>query len=145
MDASPLTGRCLCGGVRFAVSEPPVAAGYCHCTRCQRRTGTGASLNIRIAPGSFRFLEGEDLVREWAPGQGAVKAFCGRCGSGLFSRAPDDPAPLAVRMGVLDGDPGIRAQYRQYVASVAVWEPLPDDGLPRHEASAQDHIASRRR
>jgi hypothetical protein len=37
------TGACLCGGVRFELTEPARAAGYCHCTRCQRRTGTAAS------------------------------------------------------------------------------------------------------
>jgi hypothetical protein len=30
-----LTGGCLCGGVRFELTEPAPAAGYCHCTRCQ--------------------------------------------------------------------------------------------------------------
>jgi hypothetical protein len=33
-------------------------------------------------------------------------------------------------MGVIDGDPGIRMQGRQFVANAAVWEPIPDDGLP---------------
>jgi hypothetical protein len=137
MERLPLTGRCLCGGVRFEITEPPVAAGYCHCTRCQRRTGAGASPNVRLVPGSFRFRQGAELVREWAPEDGWVKAFCGRCGSGLFSRPPEDPSPRAVRMGVLDGDPGLRPQYRQHTASVAPWEPLPADGLPRHEGSAR--------
>jgi hypothetical protein len=26
----PLTGGCLCSGVRFEVTEPPVFASYCH-------------------------------------------------------------------------------------------------------------------
>ena len=48
----PLTGSCLCGAVRFEIVEPLVGAGYCHCTRCQRRTGTAASVNgsLRAAP-----------------------------------------------------------------------------------------------
>jgi hypothetical protein len=38
-------------------------------------------------------------------------------------------------MGTFDGDPGIRPSVRQFVASAAPWEPIPDDGLPRHPAS----------
>jgi len=48
-----LTGGCMCGGVRFEVDEPLVSASYCHCTRCQRRTGTAASASARIAPGCW--------------------------------------------------------------------------------------------
>ena len=43
-----MTGRCLCGRVRFELTEPPGAWGYCHCTRCQRRTGTAASAHAAI-------------------------------------------------------------------------------------------------
>ena len=41
----------MCGGVRFEVAEHPLFASYCHCTRCQRRTGTAASASARIAEG----------------------------------------------------------------------------------------------
>jgi hypothetical protein len=36
-------------------------------------------------------------------------------------------------MGAFDGDPGIRPMWRQYVAYAAPWDPIPDDGLPRHD------------
>ena len=62
-----LTGSCLCGGVRFELMEPPVLASYCHCTRCQHRTGVNASAGGEVAPGSFRITAGEPLVTEWAP------------------------------------------------------------------------------
>ena len=127
----PLTGGCLCGGVRFEVDEPPVSAGYCHCTRCQRRTGTAASVQARIVPGSLRIVSGEELVRAFEPEDGFPKEFCSACGSALWSRNPDNPDALSVRMGVFDKDPGVRPSYRQYVAYAAQWEPIPDDGLPR--------------
>ena len=38
-------------------------------------------------------------------------------------------------MGTFDGDPGIRPSVRQFVAYAAPWEPIPDDGLPRHAES----------
>ena len=132
MSELPLTGGCLCGGVRFEVTEPPVSAGYCHCTRCQRRTGTAASASASIVPGSLRIVAGEELIRAYEPPDGYLKVFCSGCGGALWSRHPDDPDRIGVRLGTFDSDPGVRPSYRQYVAFAAPWEPIPDDGLPRY-------------
>jgi len=128
---TPLTGGCMCGAVRFEISAPPVTAGYCHCTRCQRRTGTAAGNSAWLEPGTFRIVSGEELVRVYRPDEGFEKAFCSTCGSALFSRDPDDSRQVNVRLGAFDGDPGVRPSYRQFVAYAAAWEPIPDDGLPR--------------
>ena len=63
----------MCGGVRFEVSEPLLGALFCHCKRCQRRTGTGVSTTALTAPGSYRTVSGQDLVRTWDPGDGGVR------------------------------------------------------------------------
>lgn len=126
-----LTGGCLCGGVRFEIAEPLLVAGYCHCTRCQRRTGTAASVSAQVVPGSLRILSGEELIRTWTPPDGSSKVFCGACGSALWAQRPDDPEAKFVRLGAFDEDPGIRPSYRQFVAYAAPWEELPDDGLER--------------
>ena len=128
----PLTGGCLCGGVRYEITEPLVSAAYCHCTRCQRRTGTASSAQARVAPGALRITRGEGLVREFAPADGWPKCFCSACGGALWSRSPTDET-RSVRLGTFDGDPGIKPQHRQYVAYAASWEPIPDDGLPRYD------------
>jgi len=132
MADPPLTGGCLCGGVRFRVDAPLVVATYCHCTRCQRRTGTAASAQARIQPGSLTVTRGEELIRTYAPPDGFPKLFCGACGSALWSQSPDDPEIVSVRLGAFDGDPGIRPSLRQFVAYAASWEDIPDDGLPRY-------------
>jgi hypothetical protein len=129
--ALPLTGGCGCGAVRYEINEPLGAAGYCHCTRCQRRTGAAASVNAAVVPWSLRFVSGEDEIRAWSPEGGWEKGFCGRCGSALFSREPGGPVG-SVRLGTLDADPGVPLEYHQFVAYAASWEPLPDDGLPRY-------------
>ena len=132
----PLKGSCLCGRVLFEVTEDPVGASYCHCTRCQKRTGTAASINVRIVPGSLNILSGEELIRAYEPEDGFPKFFCSACGSALWSRDPDDHEVKSVRLGVFDSDPGIRPEYRQFVAYAVPWEPLPDDGLPRFDERA---------
>ena len=133
MAELPLTGGCLCGGVRFEVSKPPLHANYCHCTRCQRRTGTAASAQAHLAPGSLRVVSGRELLRSWKPDDGFVKVFCSACGSALWSMPAEGSDPVAVRLGAFDSDPGVRPSYRQFVAYAASWEPIPDDGLPRFE------------
>jgi hypothetical protein len=132
MTDPAVTGGCLCGGVRFELADPPTGAGYCHCTRCQRRTGTAASAQARIEGRSFRLLRGGDLIQAWSPpGAGFDKCFCRACGAHLFSRNPEDPTQMAIRLGAFDGDPGVRPSYRAFVAYAAPWEAIPDDGLER--------------
>ena len=127
-----LTGGCMCGGIRYEITEPLVSAVYCHCTRCQRRTGTAASASARIAPGSLRVVKGEELLRSWAPADGFVKVFCSECGSHMWSQDPLDPEIKGVRLGSFDGDPGLTPSLRQYTAYAACWEEIPADGLPRY-------------
>jgi heat shock protein HslJ len=130
--AFSLTGGCGCRAVRFDVSEPPSAAGYCHCTRCQHRTGGASSLQTRTVPGSFRITAGEADIAVWRPGGGFEKAFCRQCGSALFSRSPDDSSIVSVRFGAFDDDPQIRPTYRAFVDFAAPFEPIPADGLARY-------------
>jgi hypothetical protein len=130
------TGGCLCGAVRFELSEPPRSAGYCHCTRCQRRTGTAASAQAPIDGRTLRLLSGSHQVRAWRhPDGGYEKCFCAVCGAHLFSRDPEHPERVSIRLGAFDADPGVRPAWRAWVAFAAPWEPIPDDGLPRFAQS----------
>jgi hypothetical protein len=126
-----VTGHCMCGGVRFEVLAEPESAGYCHCTRCQRRTGTAASAQARYAPGALRILAGEELVRDYRPEEGWIKSFCSVCGSALWSKDPETMEVGSIRLGILDPGHGIRPQWRSFVNYACDWEPLPDDGLAR--------------
>ncbi|MEA2297859.1 MAG: hypothetical protein QOF77_795, partial [Solirubrobacteraceae bacterium] len=77
-----------------------------------------------------------DLLESFQPTpQARPKVFCRRCGGHLFSGDPLADDEVAIRLGALDGDPGIRPEYRQYVDSAVAWEPIPDDGLPRYGQS----------
>ena len=120
--------------MRFELTAPLTAAGYCHCTRCQRRTGASASANARIDGTTLRIVSGEELIACWRPPAGGFeKCFCRECGSHLFSRNPDDPTQMSIRLGAFDGDPGVRQSWRTFVANAAPWEPVRDDGLEHFE------------
>ncbi|HEX8065924.1 MAG TPA: GFA family protein [Thermoleophilaceae bacterium] len=139
-ESSPITGRCLCGRVRFEVSEPLLEAEYCHCKRCQRRTGTAASASALTAPGTFRVTEGEELLGAFKPDDGWHDYFCRECGGHLYGRSHEDPRLICVAMGAIDGDPGVRPAFHQFVAYAAPWDPLPDDGLPRFDERVPSDI-----
>jgi hypothetical protein len=126
---TPLTGGCNCGAVRYEVDEL-VGAMYCHCTRCQRRSGAAASPSAFAGLDLFRIVSGEDVLKAWAPADGAAKWFCGECGSHMWARTDEG---VGIRMGTFDADPGIRPGARVFVAFAAPWEPIPDDGLQRFE------------
>ena len=130
---SLLTGHCGCGAVTFEIDKPLVGAAYCHCTRCQRRSGTAAQASAKIEPGSLELTGGEEHLRDWTPPGRNSKTFCCECGSALFGRHPETKEISIVRLGAIDGDPGIRPQAHQFVAYAAPWEPIPDDGLPRFD------------
>jgi hypothetical protein len=76
-------------------------------------------------------LAGEDLLRVYRPDGGMAKAFCSVCGSSLFGGTWPEGPEVSVRLGTLDGDPGISPQYHSYTDSTPPWDLLPDDGLPR--------------
>jgi hypothetical protein len=90
--ALPLTGGCNCGAVRYEVTKPLVRASYCHCKRCQRRTGAAASPQAHPAPGTFRIVAGQEKLRMWKPpAGGGEKWFCGDCGSPIFGAKHQPP------------------------------------------------------
>jgi hypothetical protein len=130
-----LQGGCLCGAVRFEVSGPILSAGYCHCTHCQKRTGTGSSANCRVAQADFQLLSGAEKLSSYQHQVGVPKLFCAECGSALFSGDPFSDEQVAIRLGAFDADPGIRPRYRQFLDSAATWETVPDDSLERYPRS----------
>jgi hypothetical protein len=129
----PMRGGCGCGAVAFEISEPLLAAAFCHCTICQHRTGTALQASALAAYDSVTVTSGAEHIRSWTPNDSNHKQFCEQCGSALFAVNQDDPKIVMVRLGAIEGDPGIRPGAHQFVAYAAPWETLPDDGLPRFD------------
>ena len=134
--ADVVRGSCLCGGVRFEVTLPFRRANHCHCSLCRKHSGTFGLTPARVPREQFRLLQGEDLLRVFVPEGGtAVKVFCTVCGSSLFGGRWPEGDEISIRLGSLDDDPQIRPQFHTFVGSRAAWDELPDDGLPRYDAS----------
>ena len=115
-----LKGTCLCGGVEYEVRDPE-ALGYCHCTRCQRWTGSSLA-GVVVAPENFRFTKGEDLVKRYES-ELAPRNFCSNCGSSLYD---DLGAKYFVAAGLM-GDLELTPSFHQQVAYKASWHAIGDD------------------
>lgn len=131
-----LLGSCLCGGVRFEVTEPFVTVSYCHCTSCKKLSGGAGTVNGRISPNAIRLLAGEDLLRTFQPAEGNSKTFCSECGSNVFGGGWPTAELVSVRLSALDSPFDGKPESHNFVRSVARWEVLPDDGAPRFDTRA---------
>jgi len=126
-----LEGGCLCGGVRFRIHGKLGPAGFCHCKQCQRASGSAFAAN---APVRTRYLElssGSDLLKEYESSPGKFRAFCGRCGSPIYSRRDSEPELRRIRLGSLDSDPERRPLGHVWVRSKAPWYSI-GDSLPQY-------------
>jgi hypothetical protein len=131
--ADSVRGSCLCGRVAFEIELPFRRANHCHCSRCRKHSGTFGLTQGRVPRSQFTLISGEESIGVFRPEGGKVKAFCVECGSSLFGGDWPDGEEVSVRLGALDGDPQVRPQYHTFVGSLAPWDELPDDGLPRYE------------
>jgi hypothetical protein len=131
-----LRGSCLCGRVRFEVIEPFVTLSYCHCTNCKKISGGAGTVNGRARTAAIRVLEGEELLQTFQPAEGTAKTFCSACGSNLFGGGWPESEQASVRLSAIDEPFDQRPESHNFVRSVAPWETLPDDGLPRHDVRA---------
>lgn len=55
-SAFPLEGGCACGQIRYRIEQPPLVVNCCHCTSCQRETGTAFAINLIIESASVTDL-----------------------------------------------------------------------------------------
>lgn len=128
----PLTGGCLCGAVRYVVSGPFLRAGHCHCVRCRKHSGAAAGTQGRVRREDFRLVAGAERLVVYRPApEAAVKVFCEVCGSSLFGGTWPDGDEISIRLGTVEGDPGIRPQHHTWVSEKAAWDEI-TDALPQH-------------
>jgi hypothetical protein len=98
-----ITGRCLCGAVRFHATEPPLASRACWCRLCQYLGAGSGTVNVCFRRESF-VIDGElkDFASTADSGNRMHRRFCGTCGTPLFSEAESRPHLIFVRAGALD-------------------------------------------
>lgn len=110
----------------------------CHCTTCKRISGGAGTVSGRARTEWIRLLAGEEHARTYQPDEGTAKTFCSVCGSNLFGGGWPDSEWTSVRLTTLDEPWEGRPEAHIFVRSVAPWETLPEDGVPRYETRRPD-------
>src|SRR5829696_7413027 len=90
-----IRGSCLCGGVRFEIDRAIGPFELCHCTRCQKVSGSGYLTWLTVRREDFRYLQGADLVKTYERPVSESPppyntSFCGICGSQMPDPAKNE-------------------------------------------------------
>jgi hypothetical protein len=120
-----IDGSCHCGFIKIEGEADPEKVQICHCTDCQ--TGTGSAFRISIpVPGAAFKMTGQPTtyVKTTADsGRPRVQAFCGKCGSPIYSTTPGDGAQpsYTVRVGLLRQRDQLAPRRQQWFRSARPW------------------------
>lgn len=115
----PWEGGCRCGALRVRVTAPPLLTGACHCTGCQRMTGSAYSLTVTVPKDGFELIAGEPIIGG-ARNPEVRHHHCGRCLSWVYTTLPAMDFFVNLRATMLD-DAG------WFVPFTEVWT---SEGLP---------------
>ncbi|WP_113912517.1 GFA family protein [Roseovarius dicentrarchi] len=112
----PHTGSCLCGAARFSFDHPVSETGACHCGMCRKWSG-GIVLSVQV-PGDALKVTAHDTIKIHTSSKWGERAFCGKCGSGLWYRltAPGPQHGMHyINMGTLDDTDGITLTHELFI------------------------------
>jgi len=128
-------GKCTCGFVRYRMASRPLFVNCCHCTWCQRETGSAFAINAMIEADRVEVIAGEP-VRIDTPsnsGKGQKITRCPKCHVALWSNyAGAGDAVRFVRVGTLEEPGRMPPDIHIFISTKQPWVVLPP-GTPAME------------
>jgi hypothetical protein len=124
-----MNGRCTCGAIRYRMEAPPLIVHCCHCSWCQRESGSAFAVNALIESTRLTVLEGapELVLTPSASGKGQKIVRCPTCHVAVWSHYPQaGDAVSFVRVGTLDNPGACPPDVHIYVSTKQPWVVLPD-------------------
>ncbi len=136
----PLVGGCHCGALRYEVRAAPVMVYNCHCTNCQKVSGSAFNCSVTIAESSFAFTQGEPKTVTWPSDAGTTRFgwFCGDCGSRIAQGSTPSKGALSLRSGTLDDTSWVEPVGDIWTSSAQPWVRFVEGGL-RTERQPADY------
>ncbi len=130
-DPTDLTGRCTCGAVTYRLTRPPMFVHACHCSWCQRETGSAFAVNALIETSAVQVTGAlTALTLPTASGKGQVVMRCPTCQVAIYSHYAGSGDRMAfVRTGTLDDPAACPPDIHIFAASKRPWVVL-GDGKP---------------
>ena len=120
----PMDGGCRCGQLRFRIAEAPMLTSACHCTGCQRMTGSAYSLTVTVPDDGFEITKGEPVIGGL---HGDVEHYhCPHCMSWVFTRPPDKTMGFVnVRATMLDDTAWFLPFVENFTSEKLSWAKTP--------------------
>ncbi len=123
-----MRGGCLRGQVRYIVTREPSMIAVCHCTHCQKQSGSAFSLLFAVPRSSIAVDGGMATFRDTGDtGKEVARSFCPACGSPIKTDVALKPDLTLVYAGTLDDSSWVKPTLQIYCDSAQPWLTL--DGL----------------
>ena len=133
MKSTPVFGSCLCGSIAYEVTHIENATAHCHCTMCRKFHGAAFATFGEAKRSNFRWLAGEELLKNYTASNGAVRKFCAQCGSSLiFESAGCARDVIEFSLGTLDSVSHAKPDAHIFTDYKADWVEIADN-LPRYK------------
>jgi hypothetical protein len=117
-----IEGSCHCGAISYEAEVDPDKVVICHCTDCQTSSGAPYRANVPAASEKFH-LHGQPkiYVKTAASGNRLGLAFCGDCGTALYSAKPDNPLVFNLRLGAVKQRAQLTPKAQFWCGSAMPW------------------------
>lgn len=124
----PYTGRCLCGATQYRVSDEPIMVYACHCTDCQKRSGSSFGLSVWVNRAAIEVTKGLPEARTTTSEEGRVQHIrqCEQCYTRLWTEPPKRPAVGILRGGTLDDTSWLQPVAHIWTRSAQPWFVFPE-------------------
>ena len=128
------SGSCLCGAVRYEVTEFEPHIGHCHCTMCRKFHGAAFSTFGEVKLENLHWLSGHEQLKSYTAPNRTVRQFCDTCGSSLVFISPynQELGTVEVAIATLEDGSGLKPDAHIYTSSKVPWLDIVD-GLPRYK------------
>jgi hypothetical protein len=126
--ARKLTGGCQCGKIRYEITGTPKALVVCHCTDCQRQSGSAFGMTLPVNEADFRMTKGEvkTYASTSAAGRGKLGAFCPDCGTRIYHKPEWRKGTVSVKPGTLDDTSWLKPETHLWTSSKQGWVAIPE-------------------
>ncbi|AQV99285.1 hypothetical protein BJN34_36020 (plasmid) [Cupriavidus necator] len=128
---SEIQGGCLCGAVRYESADTAITSVVCHCSQCQKQSGSAFSINLVVPAAGFRVIASALATYHDVGDSGlaVLRHFCTRCGSPVYSELDANPGVVAVKAGTLDDPSRVHPQLHMWRDSAQPWVEIADDAV----------------
>jgi hypothetical protein len=125
----PYHGGCQCGAIRYRITAEAAVVYACHCTICQKQSGSAFGMAMRIPAEQFHLTKSElkSFERTAESDQTFINSFCPDCGTRIHHKADRRPDQISLKPGTLDDTSWLHPSHHVFVRSAQPWFVMPKD------------------